>query len=112
MITKTVIREETAHMIRVDLSISAALFDLILVCTSEDFCGRNWHLLIPNWNMNCRVSEFEFYNKNYIEEALTEKTPYAKTYTPIIAKAIADILGKHDKDINNAVYKNLLKEDQ
>lgn len=112
MITKTVIREETAHMIRIDLSISDTLFDLILVCTSEDFCGRNWHLLIPNWNMNCKISEFETYNKNNIGEALEKITPYAQTYTPIIAKVIVDILSKHDKDINSTVYKNLLKEAQ
>lgn len=112
MFTKIVIREETAHMIRMDLSISAALFDVILVCTSEDFCGRNWYLVLPNWNLSCRVGEYEFYNKNYIGEILEKKTRYAKTYTPIMAKIIADILCKHDKDINNTVYKNLLPNNQ
>ena len=102
---KIEIKKETNHLIKVDLSLNSYLFDIYLICTSQTFCGRNWHLLMPTWELNCRVGEDDIYNQAKLEEKLPEDYFLREGYTKIIAKTITNVLKKHDKEINEAILK-------
>ena len=112
MKTKIKIREEIDHLINIDASIGGYQFDLILVCSSETYCGRNWHLVIPNWQVNCRIGKDLIYNKIKIEEALQPVMQYTDEYVEVIAKIVTEHLEKHDEVIDKAVIENLVKADK
>ena len=109
MKTKIKIKEEIDHLINIDVSIGDNQFDLILVCNSETFCGRNWHLVIPNWDVNCRIGKDLIYNKCKIEETLQPIIQYTDKYVEVIAKIVTEHLEKHDEVIDKAVIENLRK---
>ena len=111
-IKKIKIREEIDHLINIDASIGGYQFDLILVCSSETFCGRNWHLVIPNWEVNCRIGKDLIYNKIKIEEALQPVMQYTDEYVEVIAKIVTEHLEKHDEVIDKAIIENLVKADK
>lgn len=111
-IKKIKIREEIDHLINIDASIGGYQFDLILVCSSETFCGRNWHLVIPNWEVNCRIGKDLIYNKIKIEKALQPVMQYTDEYVENIAKIVTEHLERHDKVIDKAIIENLIKADK
>lgn len=38
--------------------------------------GRTWHMVIPNWEVNCRIGRNIFYNETKIKEALEPEMKY------------------------------------
>ena len=69
MKSKITLKEETNHMISIDVIIGCYQFDCILVCNAETGFGRTWHMVIPNWEVNCRIGKNIYYNETKIKEA-------------------------------------------
>lgn len=111
-IKKIKIREEIDHLINIDASIGGYQFDCILVCSSENTFGRTWHMVIPNWEVNCRIGKNIFYNETQIKEALEPEMRFPEEYAAIIAKVITSRLNEHDKEIDEAIIKKYFQNDK
>ena len=111
MKSKITLKEETNHMISIDVIIGCYQFDCILVCNETEF-GRTWHMVIPNWEVNCRIGKNIYYNETKIKEALEPEMRFPEEYAAIIAKAITSRLKEHDKDIDKAIIRKYFLDDK
>lgn len=112
MKSKITLKEETNHMISIDVIIGCYQFDCILICSSENTFGRTWHMVIPNWEVYCRIGKNIFYNETKIKEALEPKMKFPEEYATIIAEDITNRLNEHDKEIDEAIIKKYFQNDK
>lgn len=112
MKSKITLKEETNHMISIDVIIGCYQFDCILVCYAETEFGRTWHMVIPNWEVNCRIGKNIYYNRTKIKEALEPEMRFPEEYAAIIAKAITSRLNEHDKEIDEAIIKKYFQDNK
>lgn len=69
-------------------------------------------MVIPNWEVNCRIGKNIYYNETKIKEALEPEMRFSEEYAAIIAKAITSRLNEHDKEIDEAIIKKYFQDDK
>lgn len=69
-------------------------------------------MVIPNWEVNCRIGQNILYNETKIKEALKPQMRFPEEYAAIITKDITNRLKEHDKDINKAIIKKYFQDDK
>lgn len=69
-------------------------------------------MVIPNWEVNCRIGKNIYYNETKIKEALEPEMRFPEEYAAIIAKAITSHLNEHDKEIDEAIIKKYFQDDK